>query len=59
MATYNELKEAVDRVKSIEVKGFDNDWLLRKFARQQALINIELIKPYTDEYEFASMKDDG
>jgi len=50
MATYKELREAVDKVAAIEVEGFDNDWLLRAFARKQALINIEKIKQFTDKY---------
>jgi len=29
---------------------FNGETLLREFARKQALINIELIKPFTDEY---------
>ena len=31
--------------------GFNADKLLREFARKQALINIEKIKPYTDQYD--------
>ena len=50
MATYKGLREAVDKVAAIKVDGFDNDWLLRAFARKQALINIKLIKPYTNKY---------
>jgi len=48
--TYNKLKEAIDKVAAIDVEGFDNAWVLHKFARDQALINISLIKPYTDKY---------
>jgi len=50
MKTFKDLKDEITRIKSIDVKGFDSDWVLRKFARDQALINIELIKPYTDKY---------
>jgi len=50
MKTFKDLKDEIARIKSIDVKGFDSDWMLRKFARDQALANIELIKPYTDEY---------
>ena len=50
MATYKELKEAIDKVAAIKVDGFDNNWLLRAFARKQALINIEKIKPHADKY---------
>jgi hypothetical protein len=50
MATHKELKEVIDNVAASKVDGFDNDWLLRAFARKQALINIEKIKPYTDKY---------
>ena len=31
--------------------GFDADEVLREFARNQALINIEKIKHYTDQYD--------
>jgi len=50
MKTFKDLKDEITRIKSIDVKGFDSDWVLRKFARDQALINIELIRPYTDRY---------
>jgi len=46
MKTFKDLKEAITRIQSIDQEG-----LLRKFARDQALINIELIKPYTDKYD--------
>jgi len=46
MKTLKDLKEAITRIQSIDKEG-----LLRKFAREQALINIELIKPYTDKYD--------
>jgi len=45
MKTLKDLKEAIKRIQSIDQEG-----LLRNFARDQALINIELIKPYTDKY---------
>jgi len=51
MKTIEDLKEEITRIKSIGNEGFDSDWVLRKFARDQALINIELIKPYTDKYD--------
>jgi len=51
MKTLKDLKEEITRIKSIGNEGFDSDWVLRKFARDQALINIELIKPYTDKYD--------
>jgi len=51
MKTFKDLKDEIARIKSIDVKGFDSDWVLRKFARDQALTNIELIKPYTDKYD--------
>jgi len=51
MKTFKELKEEIARINNIDVEGFDSDWVLRKFARDQALINIELISPYTDKYE--------
>jgi len=50
MKTFDNLKEEIARINNIDVEGFDNDWVLRKFARDQALINIELIKPYTNKY---------
>jgi len=50
MKTFKDLKDEITRIKSIDVKGFDSDWVLSKFARDQALTNIELIKPYTDKY---------
>jgi len=31
--------------------GFNTEKMLREFARKQALINIEKIKPYTKEYD--------
>ena len=33
------------------LKRFDAEKLLRAFARKQALVNIEKIKPYTDKYD--------
>jgi len=51
MKTFKELKEEIARIKALDVEGFDSDWVLRKFARDQALINIKLIKPYTDKYD--------
>jgi len=51
MKTLKDLKEAIARIQGIDQEGFDSDWVLRKFARDQALINIELIKPYTNEYD--------
>ena len=33
------------------LKRFDAEKLLRAFTRKQALINIEKIKPYTDQYD--------
>jgi len=51
MKTFKDLKEEITRIKNIDHEGFDSDWVLRKFARDQALINIELIKPYTDKYD--------
>jgi len=50
MKTFKDLKDEIARINNIDVKGFDGEWVLRKFARDQALINIGLIKPYTDEY---------
>jgi len=51
METFKDLKEEITRIKALDVEGFDNDWVLRKFARDQALINIALIRPYADKYE--------
>jgi len=51
MKTLKELKEEIKRIKALDVEGFDSDWVFKKFARDQAIINIELIKPYTDKYE--------
>ena len=34
------------------IKGFDAEELLKTFARKQALINIEKIKPYCSEEEY-------
>jgi len=51
MKTFDNLKEEIARINNIDVAGFDNDWMLRKFARDQALVNIALIRPYTDKYE--------
>jgi len=48
--TFSDLKEEIARVKTIEVEGFDNDWVLSRFGRDQALINVKKIKPYTDQY---------
>jgi len=53
--TFKDLKDEITRIAKIDVKGFDSDWVLRKFARDQALANIELIKPYTDKYELIVM----
>jgi len=50
MKTADDLKEEIKRIEALDVEGFDNAWVLRKFARDQALINIKLIKPYTDKY---------
>jgi len=55
MKTFKELKEEIARINNIDVEGFDSDWVLRKFARDQALINIELIKPYTNKYNLIVM----
>jgi len=51
MKTIEDLKEEITRIKNIDHEGFDNNLVFRKFARDQALINIELIKPYTDKYD--------
>jgi len=51
MKTFKELKEEITRINNIDHEGFDGNWVLRKFARDQALINIKLIKPYTDKYD--------
>jgi len=51
MKTLKDLREEITRVSNIDVKGFDSAWVIMKFARDQALINIKLIKPYTDKYE--------
>jgi len=50
MKTLKDLKEEITRINNIDMEGFDNGWVLRKFARDQALISIVLIKPYTDKY---------
>jgi len=50
MKTFKDLKEEIKRIKALDVEGFDNAWVLKKFARDQALINIHLIKPYTNKY---------
>jgi len=50
MKTVKDLKKEIARINNIDTKGFDRDHVLRKFARTQALINIELIKPYTDQF---------
>jgi len=51
MKSFKDLKEEIAKIAKIDMKGFASDCLLRKFARNQALINIELIKPYTDKYD--------
>jgi len=51
MKTLKELKEEIKRIEALDVEGFDNSWVLKEFARGQALINIHLIKAYTDKYE--------
>jgi len=55
MKTFKDLKDEIARINNIDMKGFDGDWVLRKFARDQALINIELIKPYTDRFSTVVM----
>jgi len=50
MKTLTGVRREITRISNIDVEGFDNDWVLRKFARDQALIHIALIKPYTDKY---------
>jgi len=50
MKTFKDLKDEIERIAKIDVKGFDSEQVLRKFARDQALTNIALIKPYTDKY---------
>jgi len=51
MKTFGNLKEEIALINNIDVEGFDSDWVIKKFARDQALINIKLIKPYADKYE--------
>jgi len=51
MKTFKDLKEEIARINNIDVEGFDNDRVLRKFARDQALRNIKLIRPYTNKYD--------
>ena len=50
MATYKELREAVEKVAAIKVDVFDKDWLLRAFARKQALINIKLVNVFINHF---------
>jgi len=50
MKTFEDLKDEIARIDHIYIEGFDSNWVFRKFARDQALINIALIKPYTDKY---------
>jgi len=49
--TYQDLKNKIKEIVAVNIKGFDSNWVLRDFARKQALINITLIRPYTDKYE--------
>jgi len=49
------MKDAITRVKAIDTDGFDNDWVLLNFAREQALINLHLIKPHTEHYNIIVM----
>jgi len=55
MKTFKDLKEEVERINNIDKEGFDNNWVLLNFAREQALINLHLIKPHTDHYNIIVM----
>jgi len=50
MSIYVELLKEIDRINASKIEGFDSDWVLMFFARKQSLINISLIKPYTNKY---------
>lgn len=44
-------KDKIAGTKRKYLARFDAEKLLREFARKQALIHIEKIRPYTDEYD--------
>jgi len=50
LKTFQNLKDEIARIKSTNNEGLDNNWLLRKFARDQALIaKIEEVLGYKFE----------
>ena len=50
MKTHEDLAAAIRDAADIKCAGFSPDWVLLAFARKQALLNINMLRPYTDRY---------